>query len=224
MANNIIGGSDGVTFPAGWDNQANLPGSLESYTNSSGLLYNSPAQNAYGAWTLIPEDALTTNAHVSTSGYLMRVFVPANFSCGHLDMVATAASAVTNAVFAIYSGAGFATGPLVWTANQSGLLTGAGLVATTWNGASSPASINLAGGQTYWIYYELTFTTSATLAGSTGASAISMNPNLTASATAGTNAMVLSAAAPTSITASTTLAPQTSWANNNIKTWFGLRA
>jgi len=219
---------DGVTnIVPGWTDQATSPYSsgLESYTGPSNTLFDPPQSNGYGAWTLIPEDAINTNAHTSTYGYLMRMFVPANFSCGHLDMICTANSGVTAAYFGLYSASSFATGPLVYTGevHASIVASTTAPVALTWNGASSASSVNLIGGQTYWVYYTMTFSTSATLAGSVGTSVISMNPNLTASATSANNAMQL-ASAQSALAANTTLAPQTTWANYATKTWFGLRA
>lgn len=222
-------GPDGIDVPGlGWtpqSSQYNSNKNLQSYPAANSVIIDPPTGNGYGAWTLIPEDALTSNAHTSTSGYLMRFVVPANFSCGHLDMIATAApTSVTNAVFALYSAASFATGPLVWSANLSASFSAAGVITATWGGTSSPSSYFLQGGQTYWVYYELTYSGGISLAASTGATATSMNPNLTASASFANNAMSLASSAPTSLTATTTLTPQTTWANSAVKTWFGLRA
>lgn len=219
---------DGVTnIVAGWTDQALTPYSsgLESYGGGTLGIAATPAGNGYLGWSMIPEDAIASNSHTSTQAFLVRVVASTGGSCGHLDMVFTTLGTVSNAVFGIYNAASFAVGPLAWTGQVSASLTApTGMTSLTWNGASSPASVNLQAGSTYWIYYELTFSTATNLAGSAGANITSMNANLTASATNANNSMVLASGGPTSLTASTTLTPQTSWINNALKTWFGLRA
>jgi len=217
---------DGVqVIIPGWTNQSLTPYTvgLDSYGGGTLGLAETPTGNNYLAWTMITEDAIATNAHNTTYGYLARFVAATGGSCGHLDIV-TVSATYTNCVFGLYSGASFATGPLVWTADyHSSFGTANSLVAMTWNGASSPATVNLQAGSTYWIYMELTGTTPQ-IAGCTAANAAVLNANLTASATYANNAMQLTSGAPTSLTASTTLAPQTSWANSAVKPWFGLRA
>lgn len=218
-------GPDGIDVPGlGWTTQStqfNSNKNLESNAGPSPILVDPPAANAYGAWSMIPEDAIASNAHTSTAAWLTRVFVPANFSCGHIDYVVVSGSA-TNVVIGLYSAASFAVGPLAWTAPQ-GSLGSAGLVALAWNGTNSPTSVTLQGGQTYWVYTEITGT-SPVLAGSAGANASSMNPNLTASATFANNSLTIAAGPYTTLTATSTLTPQTTWANSALKYWFGLRA
>ena len=147
---NVLGTYDNVTFPPGTTAQSTTStldwgAALESYAGPSSTLFDPPNANGYAAWSLIPEDAITTNlAHTSTNGFLTRVFVPANGSVGHLDINITSSGAITNAVFGLYSASSFATGPLVWTADVHATVTGAaGLYGLTWNGASSPASVIL---------------------------------------------------------------------------------
>lgn len=221
-------GVDGVTtIIPGWTDQSNTPYSSDLESSGGGTLgiASTPAGNNYLAWSMIPEDAIASNSHTSTQAFLVRVVAATGGPAGHLDMAFTTLGTVSNAVFGIYNAASFAVGPLAWTAEVHASLQAAGtMTSLTWNGASSPASINLQAGATYWIYYELTFSTGTNLAGSAGANAISMNPNLTASATNANNSMVLTSGGPTSLTATTTLTPQTSWANNALKTWFALRA
>lgn len=228
---NVLGGYDNVTFPPGETAQSTVStldwgAALESYGGGTLGIASTPAGNNYLAWSLIPEDAYQTFTPTTLVGYLTRIVASSGGSCGHLDTVLHSAGTTTNAVFALYSGASFATGPLVWTADVHASFA-AGTNSFTWNGASSPASVNLQAGVTYWVYTEITTSAAPTIAGAvpTGAqSAAILNVNLTASATFANNSMSLAAAAPTSLTSSTTLAPQTSWANLNSKMWFGLRA
>ena len=222
---NVLGGYDNVTFPQPWTDQLitnpGVGGALESSGAGNSLGAISPAANSYLSWTLAPEEASDSGAITSTNGWLWRVVAQGGGACGHID-VATVSSTYTNCVFGLYNAASFAVGPLVWTADQHAAFGSAGLVAMTWNGASSPASVNLVAGQTYWVYAELTGT-SPVLASSVNPSAAGMNPNLTASATFANNAMTI-ATGPTSLAANTTLTPQTSWANSGTKAWVGLRA
>lgn len=224
---NVVGTYDGVTFPAGTTNQStvstlDIGGALESSGGGNPLGYTSPAGNSYLAWTQTPEDS-TSNAlaMTTTSGWLTRLIAQTGGSCGHMD-ISFVSGTITNAVFAVYSGPSFATGPLAWTADAHASMS-AGIVALTWNGSSSPASFNLVAGNTYWIYAEWTGT-SPVVAGVSIANAALANANLTASASFANNAMTLGAAAPTTIASNTTLTPQTSWANSNVKPWYGLRA
>lgn len=229
---NVLGGYDNVTFPPGATNQSTVAaldwgGALESYGSAS-LGNVSPSSNNYLGWTMTTEDATSSVAVTTGNGWLMRVIPATGGPCGHLDVPVTSALAVTNAVFGIYSGPSFAVGPLAWTADVHATITGAaGLYGLTWNGASSPASVNLVAGQTYWIYMEITGTT-PTISGSS-ASGLVLNANLTASASFADNAMTNAAAntPPTTLAANTTLAPQTNWApvtGVTGKFWFGLRA
>lgn len=224
---NVLGGFDNVTFPMGWTDQlVTNPGVGASLESSGAGSFNSgastPAGNGYLAWSLTPEDA-TSNAlaMTTTSGWLSRVVASTGGSCGHLDM-AFVSGTITNAVFALYSGPSFATGPLVWTADAHTAMS-AGIVSLTWNGASSPASFSLVAGQTYWVYAEWTGTTPVVVGNSYVTAAVA-NVNLTATASYANNAMTLAAGAPTTLAANTTLTPQTSWANSAVKPWYGLRA
>ncbi len=221
-------GPDGIDVSGyGWTNQSTLFQSnlsLESYAAPNSDLFNQSAYNSYGAWSLIPEDAIVTNAHTSTNGWLTRVFVPTTFSCGHIDIAVTSSGSVTNAVFGLYSGSSFAVGPLAWTADVHSTITGAaGLYGLTWNGASSPSAVTLTGGNFYWVYSEITGT-SPTLAGSAMASAAVANANLTASATYANNTLNIGTGPYTTLTSASTITPQTTWANSATKMWFGLRA
>lgn len=227
---NVLGGFDNVTFPMGWTDQlVTNPGvgaSLESSGAGSFGGVATPSNNSYLAWSMPPEEAAATLTVVTTVGYLTRVIASTGGAMGHLDVVFNTAGTTTNVIYGIYSGASFATGPLAWTADVHASVV-AGLNSFTWNGASSPASVNLVAGNTYWIYTEVTTSAAPTIAGATNAGAQAaalLNANLTASASYANNALSLAAAAPTTLAANTTLTPQTSWVNSALKFWYGLRA
>lgn len=221
-------GVDGISVPGvGWTDQSLTPYSsgLESSGGGTLGIASTPAGNNYLGWSMIPEDAIASNSHTSTQAFLVRVVAASGGPAGHLDLAFTTLGTVSNAVFGLFNASSFAVGPLAWTAEVHASLQAPGtMTSLTWNGTNSPASPSLVAGTVYWIYYELTFSTATNLAGSAGANAATMNANLTASATNANNSMVLTSGGPTSLAANTTLAPQTSWANNALKTWFGLRA
>lgn len=227
---NVLGGYDNVTFPPGETAQStvstlNWGAALESYGGGTLGVASTPAGNGYIGWSLVPEDALTNQAVTTLNGYLTRVVASSGGPCGHLDLVVHTTGTTTNAVFGLYSGTSFASGPLAWTADVHASLT-VGTTALTWNGASSPTSVNLLAGVPYWVYMEITTSVAPTIAASNpagAANATMLNVNLTASATNANNAMSI-AAGPTSLTSSTAITPQTSWANAGFKFWFGLRA
>lgn len=225
---NVLGGYDNVTFPPGATSQSTVAAldwgaALESYGSAS-LSGNAPipGANSYLAWSQSPEDS-TSNAlaMTTTAGWLTRVVAATGGPCGHLD-ISFVSGTITNAVFALYNAASFAVGPLVWTADQHASMS-AGIVAMTWNGASSPASVNLVAGTTYWVYAEWTGT-SPVVAGDAIANAALANANLTASATFANNALTIAAAPYTTLTSASTITPQTTWANTATKPWYGLRA
>jgi hypothetical protein len=224
---NVVGGYDGVTDPPGMTSQSttstlDIGAALESSGGGTLGVTSTPAGNGYLAWSMIPEDAIASNAHTTLNGILTRVVAATGGPSAHLDMVITTVGTPTNAVMGIYSGASFATGPLAWTADFHASITATGMLTVTWNGSSSPSSVNLVAGQTYWIYSEITGATT-NLAGCAG-NATALNANLTASATYANNSMNIASGPYTTLTSSSSLTPQTTLANCANKMWFGLRA
>lgn len=230
----------GAMLPFGWTNQnlgqavGTLTTNIESGSGPGGFGTVSPAANGYSAWSMLPEDAIASvavGASATSFGWLTRV-VANGGPCGHIDMITATGSpaTITGCVFALYSASSLAVGPLAWTASKTATQFTAATTAFSfaWDGASSPASVSLSGGQPYWIYTTATFSGSGvlTLAASTAQSAAAMNPNLTASATNADNSMTLSPAPVlySAVTATSALAPQTTWATSASKFWFGLRA
>lgn len=230
----------GAMLTSGWTNQnlgqaiGTLTTNIESGSGPGGFGTVSPAANGYSAWSMLPEDAIASVAVGTTAtsfGWLTRV-VANGGPCGHLDMVTATGSpaTITGCTFAIYSASSLAVGPLAWSASrtQTFFTAATTLFSVPWDGASSPASVSLSGGQPYWIYTTATFSGSGvlTLAASTAQSAAAMNPNLTPSATNAANSMSISAAPVlyNAVTATSALAPQTTWTASTSKFWFGLRA
>jgi hypothetical protein len=192
---------------------------------NDGLIMPYPNLNAslsagYLGQSVAPE-ALSPTAVVLTTayGYLTRIHVPVAGTTSILDVIFTTGNAVTNAVWALYSGTG--SNPLAYTAESHATVSGtAGLYSIAWN-----TRVNLTPGD-YYIYQEVTGTTpsmpgvTATSTGSVGSTV--MNPNC--SLGSGTlNSASLSSGAPTSVNGTTQLAFGTSWALSASKLWYGLR-
>src|SRR5690348_9228670 len=76
-------GPDGIAVSGyGWTNQSstfNSNKSLESSAGPNSSLLNSAAQNGFLAWSMIPQDSISTHTIGTTlTNYLVRVYVPAN--------------------------------------------------------------------------------------------------------------------------------------------------
>ena len=218
---------DGVqVIIPGWTNQSTTPYTVAVESSGGGTLglAETPAGNGYLGWSLIPEDAISNAfSPTTTDGYLTRIVASTGGPCGHLDFVLHTVGTNTNVVFGLYSGASFATGPLAYTADVHASLA-TGLNSIPWG---TPSTVQLQAGQTYWIYMEITTSAAGTFAGSTASGAFAatiMNVNLTASASYADNSMVLATSAPSTLTGSTVLTPQTNWATQGSKIWFGLKA
>jgi hypothetical protein len=213
-------GPDGIDVTGyGWTNQStqfNSNDSLYSYGSPNSSLYNPAAQNGYGAQSILVQDAIASPTH-ATTGYITRIFIPASFTCGHADIFVASSTTSTFLVGLWSSSAlnGTAT-PLVWSASTA---FGAGPImgTVTWNGTSSPTSVNLTGGSFYYIY-TYSATASTTVGASTMAGAGMANAHLASTTydtlTMGTPLTSLSAtsALTNTLTASAT------------KIWVGLRA
>jgi hypothetical protein len=181
---------------------------------------NTSLSAGYLGQSVAPETLSATAVVLTTAyGYLTRVHVPVGGVSSVLDVILTTGNAVTNAVWALYSGT--AQNPLAYTAESHATVSGtAGLYSLAWN-----TRVSLAPGD-YYVYQELTGTTpsmpgvTATSTGSVGASI--MNPNC--SLGNGTlNSALLASGAPTTVSGTTQLAFGTSWALSASKLWYGLR-
>jgi hypothetical protein len=175
----------------------------------------------YLGQSVSPETLSATAVVLTTAyGYLTRVYVPVSGTSTYLDVILTAYGSPSNAIWGLYTGTGVA--PVAWTAESHASVTAAGLFSIPW---VTPVALTPG---FYYVYQCYTATTpsmpgvTATSTGSVG-SAI-MNPNCSLSATVPTlNSASLSSGAPTTISASTTLAWGTSWALSASKLWYGIR-
>lgn len=190
-------------------------GVIAAYANSSAGLPASYLGQSYAPELASPTAVVLTTAY----GYLTRVHVPVPGISSVIDVVFTTGNTVTNAVWALFTGTG--TAPVAWTAESHAAVTGtANLYSIPW---TTPVALNAGD---YYVYQEVTGTTpsmpavTATSTGSIGATI--MNPNCTL-ASGTLNAAALSSGAPTSVTATTTLAFGTSWAFSASKLWYGIR-
>ena len=190
-------------------------GVIAAYGNSSATLPSGYLGQSYAPELASPTAVVLTTAY----GYLTRVHVPVPGVSSIIDVVFTSGAAVTNAVWALYTGTGVAPG--AWTAEAHATVTGtAGLYSIPW-----VTPVQLAAGD-YYVYQEVTGTApsmpavTATTTGTIGSTI--MNPNCTL-ASGTLNAASLSSGAVTAVTATTTLAFGTSWALSASKLWYGIR-
>lgn len=175
----------------------------------------------YLGQSIAPEILSPTAVVLTTAyGYLTRIYVPVSGTSTYLDVIFTAYGSPSNAIWGLYTATGVA--PVAYTAESHASVTANGLTSIPW-----VTPVVLAPGF-YYVYQEYTATTpsmpgvTATSTGSVGAAIL--NPNCSLSATVPTlNAAVLTSGAPTTISASTTLAWGTSWALSTTKLWYGIR-
>lgn len=215
-------GPDGIDVTGyGWTNQSttfNSNKSLESYGSPNSALYNPAAQNGYVAWSMLPDDSISTTNHVaSTHGQLTRIFVPSNATVGHADFYFTTTGTVTVFYAGVYTASG---------AQVSGLTTAeshASIVNTALTSLAFTSSAMLTGGQFYYVFTTMTWSVQPVLSGYT-ASAGGSGGNI-----AMANAGVAVATAPVTadygvqatLPASLTMSGLTGLGT---KIWVGLRA
>jgi hypothetical protein len=220
----VAGGNNG---PLSVESAAN-PESLNGPLTVAGLItaqagVSTQALPAGYLGQSVTSDLLSPTAVVLTTAYgvLTRIFIPVSGTSTYLDTVFTTGNAVTNAVWALYTGT--AANPVAYTAESHATVTGAaGLYSIPW---STPVVLPAG---FYYVYQEVTGTTpsmpgvTATSTGSIGATV--MNPNCSLSAAVPTlNSAQLASGAPTSITGTTQLTFGTGWALNASKLWYGIR-
>lgn len=146
-------GPDGIDVSGyGWTNQSstfNSNKSLQSYGAASSSIINPALRQGYSAWTYDPVLATGTAASIATPTTAVLVYVPQSFTCSHVDLVTVGtAGNVTVGLWSANAPAGTAT-PLAFSAATAATL---GAVSTlTFNGTNSPASVNLTGGQSYFV-------------------------------------------------------------------------
>lgn len=175
-------GPDGIDVTGlGWTNQSalfNSNKSLESSAGPNSSLLNSAAQNGFLAWSMIPQDAISTHTVGTTlTNYLIRVYVPANGTSTKGAIIPhTNAANISAFYMGLYSTAG---AQLAVTAESHAAIVSSGNDAVyepSWT-----ASVPVTGGQFYYILVLTGWATGApTYAGCTGSSAASLNAGLTA--------------------------------------------
>jgi hypothetical protein len=158
-------GPDGIDVTGyGWTNQSttfNSNKSLESYGAAASSIINPALRLGYSAWTYDPILANGTATSIGTTLAVL-IYVPQSFTCSHVDMIPVAtAGNITVGLWSATAPAGTAT-PLAFSAATAASL--AALNTLTFNGSSSPTSVNLTGGQFYFVtLFSSAATTVATL-------------------------------------------------------------
>jgi hypothetical protein len=214
---NVSTGPDGITVPGvGWTPQStqyNSNKSLESYGSPSSSLYSAAIRQGYNAWSYDPALTQGSAPSISTTTIATLIYVPQNFNCQNVDWIeVTGTPNVTLALWPSTAPAGVAT-PLAWTAATA---ASAGAVNTlTWNGSSSPTSVTLIGGQSYFvtIYGSTTGTVSSMVTAQSyitnaAVSGLYSTSTVYRGATVGTLAGSITSA---SVFGTSTLAPELVW-------------
>jgi len=173
MGLNVSTGPDGISvLGVGWTNQSstyNTNKSLESYGAASSAIFNPAVKRTYQAWTYDPIFAGGTAQAASTTMAVL-IYVTETFSCTSLDYIGVANTTnVTGAIWPSTAPAGTAT-PLAWSAATAN--SAAALNSLTWNGASSPSSVTLTGGN---FYFATLYSTTVTVAVLNGVSSYIVN-------------------------------------------------
>jgi hypothetical protein len=146
-------GPDGIDVTGyGWTNQSstfNSNKSLESYGAASSSILNAALRQGYSAWSFDPIFSGGTPLTIGTTIATL-VYVAQSFTCSHLDFIclATLSGNVSAGIWPATAPAGTAV-PLAFSAATAA--TAAGVNTLTFNGTSSPTSINLTGGQSYFV-------------------------------------------------------------------------
>jgi hypothetical protein len=177
-------GPDGIDVTGlGWTPQSSLFNSNKSLESSAGpnsSLLNSAAQNGFLAWSMVPQDAISSFTVGTTStNYLVRIYVPANGVSTKAGIVPHTNSAnITGFYMGLYSSAG---AQLAVTAESHSAIVTSGndaLYEPAW-----VSSVSVTGGQFYYVLVLTTWGTGApTYAGCAGSSAASLNAGLAAAA------------------------------------------
>ena len=139
---------------------AGTPGSLPFKVDDAGnitaatingipTLNAGPSLSGYNAWTYDPVASIAAGVSIATTTFAALVYVPVTFTCTKVDINnVSGTESVTVGLWPATAPAGVAV-PLAFSAATA---ASAGAVLTsTFNGASSPASAVLTGGQTYFV-------------------------------------------------------------------------
>jgi hypothetical protein len=150
-------GVDGIAVPGfGWSNQQYS--SLESYANSSGLVFNTPGQAGYLGWSGLPTDAISSFSPATATSYAVKTFVPANGTTTKLDLNAGTVGTVSVAYFGLYT----ATGTQIATTAESHAAWVVNKNEFSWTTAA-----NVVGGNFYYVVMNLTWSVQPILTAAT---------------------------------------------------------
>lgn len=143
-------GPDGIAVSGvAWTNQStqyNSNKTLEGGGPAASTILNAAIRQGYSAWSFDP--MLANGALSAATTIATLIYVPQTFTCATFDMIPVAtAGNLTVALWPSNAPAGVAT-PLAWSAATAASL--AAVNALTFNGASSPASVTLVGGNSYF--------------------------------------------------------------------------
>lgn len=146
-------GPDGIDVSGyGWTNQSssfNSNKSLQSYGPVSSSLFAGSLRQGYSAWTYDPNISTAAGISANATTLAALIYVPENFTCSNIDWIGVSGTPnVTLALWPATAPAGTAT-PLVWSAATAQVATSVNT--TTWAGSSSPTSVGLIGGQSYFV-------------------------------------------------------------------------
>ena len=154
-------GPDGIDVSGyGWTNQStqfNSNKTLESGGPASSSTLNAALRQGYSAWSFDP--IFATGSGISAATTLAVLFyVPQSFTCANFDCIPiSTAGNLTVALWPATAPAGTAT-PLAWSAATAASL--ASVNTLTFNGSSSPLTVSLTGGNSY---FATIFSSAATL-------------------------------------------------------------
>jgi hypothetical protein len=141
-------GPDGIDVSGyGWTNQSttfNSNKSLESYGAAASGIINAAERYGYPVWTYDPVFSLAAGVSISTATFASAVYVPQNCTVSNVDWVQVSGTPnVTVALWPATAPAGTAT-PLAYG-------TAAAATAAALNTQALSTSVNLTGGQMYFV-------------------------------------------------------------------------
>jgi hypothetical protein len=145
-------GPDGIANSGyAWTNQStsfNSNKTLESGGPASSTTLNPALRRAYQAWSFDPLMASGTALSIGTTLAVL-VYVPTNFVCSSIDFIGVANTGNTTAAIWPSTAPAGTANPLAWSAATAAVATSVNSL--TFNGASSPASVTLTGGNSYFV-------------------------------------------------------------------------
>jgi hypothetical protein len=211
----------GSMLVPGWTNQnlgqaiGTLTTNIEAGAGPGSPGYQTPSQNNYVAWSMIPQDSIGTTNHVATThGQLTRVIVPQVAPVGHIDFYFTTTGTTTVFYAGLYTGTGV---QVAATAESHASIVNTGLTSLAF-AASTIVSPGI-----YYVFTTITWSVQPVLSGYTATAggaggAIAMaNAGLAVATAPDTADYGVQATLPASLTLS-------GLTGLGVKLWCGLRA